>query len=463
MKEDLKWIKKHYSEKMMYLCRDYLPTLLEEKGLLPRLLDENFSHSKNLADDIINSNKQDKFKEFMCSRINGNKEKNDTDKNPFDLMKEAGYKLYRCYTHDEVNFFKRFYRKDEEICTFKYIDERLENYDVFFAVKENVNEIKSSDKPLRQDEYGTSVICLQFKRGDINYLSIKNRYNHFVINPDATFSNNLDNIIKGLTKSFENEFGYTFDKTSIDFELDKYIYDHVTKKYYKCNIELNDICYCTDNVVIKNTSITKYDKEKYLLVETYLINFQTKKLTNLVDLLTGDYAIEKVFNNIEKINIINKGNKKYIYISNYGEKIPSTIVINSDNQIISMDLPNTTYLGNYFLAANTTLEHINIPNVKHIDDGFLFSNTDLTEIVMPSCVYVGNGYLFTNAILKSFSAPLLTYIGEKFLDYNTSLEIFEIPSIEVIKEEFLKHNENYKAKDFYFKMKKNKIKKLIKK
>lgn len=32
MNNDLKWIKKHYGEKMMHLCRDYLPSLLEKEG-----------------------------------------------------------------------------------------------------------------------------------------------------------------------------------------------------------------------------------------------------------------------------------------------------------------------------------------------------------------------------------------------------------------------------------------------
>ena len=39
------------------------------------------------------------------------------------------------------------------------------------------------------------MISIQFTKDDAHTLSIKNRYNHSVNDPDATFSNNLDNII----------------------------------------------------------------------------------------------------------------------------------------------------------------------------------------------------------------------------------------------------------------------------
>ena len=35
--DDLKLIKKHYGEKMMHLCRELFPTLLETGGLLSKL------------------------------------------------------------------------------------------------------------------------------------------------------------------------------------------------------------------------------------------------------------------------------------------------------------------------------------------------------------------------------------------------------------------------------------------
>ena len=85
------------------------------------------------------------------------------------------------------------------LCSFAI--KRLQTHHVFFAVKDNALNLKRSDfiNPLREDEYSTSVISIQFTKGFNNRISIKSRYNHSVDNPDATFYNNLENIVPGLT------------------------------------------------------------------------------------------------------------------------------------------------------------------------------------------------------------------------------------------------------------------------
>ena len=42
MNKDLKIIKEKYGEKMMHLCRELFSTLLEEDGLLSKLMLDNF-------------------------------------------------------------------------------------------------------------------------------------------------------------------------------------------------------------------------------------------------------------------------------------------------------------------------------------------------------------------------------------------------------------------------------------
>ncbi|MBO7527795.1 MAG: hypothetical protein J6T74_07910, partial [Clostridia bacterium] len=69
---DLKYIKKHYSEKMAYLCRELFPTILEHHGLLPMILEKKFAHSSSLAEDIISEGKQGKFRAFILSMIDEN-------------------------------------------------------------------------------------------------------------------------------------------------------------------------------------------------------------------------------------------------------------------------------------------------------------------------------------------------------------------------------------------------------
>ena len=84
------------------------------------------------------------------------------------------------------------------------------------------------DKPAREDEYGTSVMGIQFAKTGVSTVSIKNRYNHTVNNPDATYGNNLDKIIPGVNndetllygpeiKFFSNEID-----TNNKFKLEKY-------------------------------------------------------------------------------------------------------------------------------------------------------------------------------------------------------------------------------------------------
>ena len=246
---DLKMIKNKYGEEMMHLCRTLFPTLLEQEGLLFQILSDNFAYSKFLYNDIVNNYLEENFKNFIYSFVDLENEEVETNKTPKELLAEAGYDLYECHNEDDIQFFKKYYAKKEEICTFD--GGRLDRCYVFFAVKKNVDNIKRENFPLprREDEYGTSVISIQFTRGDTNTLSIKNRYNHSVNNPDATFSNNLENIIPGLTKSFEDNYNLKVKNNKRELEIPNYI-KASDGKYYKYNYDINNIYYCPDNIII---------------------------------------------------------------------------------------------------------------------------------------------------------------------------------------------------------------------
>ena len=202
------------------------------------------------------------------------------EENPFELLKKAGYNLFECQTEEEIQSFKRYYEPNERICTFN--GNRLSICHVFFAVKENVDEIKRKDfsDPQRQDAYGTSVISIQFTKGDVNTLSIKNRYNHTVNQPDATFSNNLENIIPGLTYSFTKHYNLNINQNdSKDLELPGYVLAN-DGKFYKYNYEINNIYYCPDNIIIDRFGVKKdyQEKEKYILADYFLIDLVNKKV-----------------------------------------------------------------------------------------------------------------------------------------------------------------------------------------
>ena len=96
-----------------------------------------------------------------------------------------------------------------------------------FCSKENAGEIKREDfeSPKREDEYGTSVMSIQFSKQGRCTVSIKNRYNHTVNNPDATYGNNLDRIVFGLKQSFTElllERGMHLDENNVEeFEIQR--------------------------------------------------------------------------------------------------------------------------------------------------------------------------------------------------------------------------------------------------
>ena len=203
--KELRKIKKLYGEKFMHLCREFFPTLLETEGLLTEVLTSSFAtNSRTLYEDIINQGAEEKFKNYIYSKIDVEKEIPEiiTNKTPYKLLEEAGYDLYECNSEEEIQSFKKYYKPVEELCTFN--GGRLDKSFVFWAVKKNANEIKRKDfkQPKREDEYGTSVMSIQFSKTKNSTVSIKNRYNHTVNNPDATYGNDLDKIITGLTQSF---------------------------------------------------------------------------------------------------------------------------------------------------------------------------------------------------------------------------------------------------------------------
>ena len=161
---ELKQIKKLYGEKFMHLCRRLFPTLLEREGVLLEVLTSTFAtNSKTLGQDII-PEQEERFKNFIYSKTDVEREEiQDLEqKSPFELLSEAGYELTECTSEEEIQSFKKYYKPNEELCTFH--GGRLDRCVVFWAVKRNANEIKREnfEHPQREDEYGTSVMSIQF-------------------------------------------------------------------------------------------------------------------------------------------------------------------------------------------------------------------------------------------------------------------------------------------------------------
>ena len=63
--DDLKYIKKHYGEKMMHLCRELFPTILDTEGALADIMDSCFAHSRTLYYDIKEYMLETSFKNYI--------------------------------------------------------------------------------------------------------------------------------------------------------------------------------------------------------------------------------------------------------------------------------------------------------------------------------------------------------------------------------------------------------------
>ncbi len=444
MNEDLKIIKKKYGEKMAHLCREFFPTLLETEGLLSDLMLKHFEPNHDLYDDIIEQNLEGDFKNYIYSFVDVEKNNEVKEiKTPEELLNEAGYDLYECKCEEDIQKFKKYYAKREELCTFR--GNRLESCHVFFAVSKNVANIKREDfsNPERQDAYGTSVISIQFTRDKSHILSIKNRYNHTVNNPDSTYSNNLDNIIPGLTESFGKYYGLVQQHLRNEFSIDYYVLAS-DGKFYKYNQELNNIYYCPNNIIIDNFKVKRYDKEKYIIFDYFILDLVNKEV-RLYDKSIRE-SFPDIFFNIVKIEIERKEEEKEIKITLQNNNI-ITMALNKNNQIIKLDYPKIKIIGDYFLSSNFLIHELNLPVLEKVGDGFCEFNSHLKKLNLPKLKRVGNSFLCFNVYIKELNLPSLQRVGSNFLQYNEVLKEISLPSLRKVGNSFLLLNAVIKELD----------------
>lgn len=448
--KELNRIKKLYGEKFMHFCRSLFPTLLEQEGLLTEILKSSFAtNSRTLYDDIVNNYLEEEFKNYIYSKINVEKEKPEIigEKTPYQLLDENGYNLYECNSEEEIQSFKKYYKPGEELCTFR--GNRLNRCVVFFAVKKDVEEIKREDfnNPKREDEYGTSVMSIQFTKSQNSTVSIKNRYNHTVNNPDATYGNDLDEIAPGLTQSFEkllSERGLTLTSSNIEaFYIPGYVVAD-DGKYYKYNMEINGNYYCPGNVIIDHGNVIKLEPEKQELIDYFILDKENKTLS-LYDISLGRDSFIDGFKNIDSIEMANNNNSeqktKTITIKEKSSDKPITIEINKEsNSIIGYTNENLTNLGHNFLGYNEQLSEFNVPNVTSIGAFCLSNNKELKKFEAPNLTEIGDNFLGGNKQLSKINVPNVTSIGNRVLANNKELKKFEAPNAEKIGYYFLRKN-----------------------
>lgn len=483
---DLKKIEKYYGQKFARMCRELFPTILEKEGVLWQTIYSNFAPSHFLYEDVIRFKTE--FQSYINSLVFPSKQSFATKspKSVKQLFNEAGYILHpECRTEADIQKFKKYYAKGEELCTFK--GDRLKTCRVWFATKKNIDDIKRENfkYPRRDDEYGTSIISIQFPRyleeNSNVCLSIKNRYNHSVKNPDATFSNNLDNIYLGLMQAFFDELGI-----KNNYDQSRYILENYIKaedgKLYKSNIEYNNIHYCENNVIVNNGKVIKFDPSNFLLIDNFLIDLENKNIS-LYDKTLNDSFVDDL-QNIKEICIQKEENSVKNIDIKFNEKCDATIKIDGRNNIIAYNNANIKELGKNFMYNNRCLKKLELDNVEAIDDGFLYRNEDLRVLDLPevktikdNCLHndmslysvnlpkvqkigkafgfwglytvgvymdnleeMGGDFLYHNVLVRYLNFPKLKSMGDCVLLENQSLEYLDLPSLELIGSYFMYYN-----------------------
>ena len=479
--EELKKIKKKYGEKFMHMCRDLFPTILEHEGALFAILENTFANnSRTLYEDIHENDLEKSFKDFIYSKLETEDEADETieERTPYELLDEAGYTLYECTTEEEIQSFAKYYASGEKLCTFS--GGRLGHCVVFFAVKKDVNQIKREDftEPKREDKYGTSVMSIQFyKSPTCCTVSIKNRYNHTVNNPDATYGNDLDRIIPGLSQSFENlliERGLQFSRSNIErFSIPRYTVA-ADGRYYKYNVEIMGVYYCPGNIVMNGGEVIKVgEPERKILVDNFIVDIEKKRIsdylarTRLLDITAEDSFPDTFKDSIEKIEIVRdkelKDGERIIRIKKKDTEAKIEIRIDRDNRMIEyinedlegvrenflryntqlrrLILPKLKNAGDHFLSNNSDLEYLELPMLRVAHNAFLFCNRGLTGLELPELIRAGNSFLFENTLIKKVSFPKLEIVGYGFLSSNSRLRVLELPCLRTTGNNFMDSNQ----------------------
>lgn len=421
MNEDLKYIKEKYGIEMMTLCEELFPQILKIPNLLPQLIESNFAHSKFLYEDIIKYNQKENFKIYIYGLL----EETDTDKTPEELFEEAGYTLYKYESINDLRQIAKYYHP------YKIVRKESEKKYVFYAVKKNITKMAVPYRLRhREDECGRSLLCITFTEGSVNNLEIISRYGYGIENYNFAYYNNLENIIPGLTKSFEHKYKLNINQNGKgEFELPGYIKAN-DGRYYKYNYKSGNTYYCPNNIIIDNFDvITKYlDEERYILIDEYIIDLIEKKVSKYNNSYDG---FTDTLDNIETIHIEKKEDNRILKITcqrkNYIE-----IEIDKTNSIIRYKNEKVKTINENFLGNNKTIKILELPNVTKIGDYCLISNNSLESIYAPNLIEVGSGCLKMNNTLKTLILPNLTTFGPDFLYFNVVLTNIETADTEAV-------------------------------
>ena len=326
-----------------------------------------------------------------------------TKKNPFQLLYEAGYNAFYADTLEKQNAIKPYFEEDEFLCTFHDL-KRYQEYHIIHAVRHGAEKLKRADfrgVEKREDEYGTSVISIQIlKEG--GFISIKNRYNHSVENPDNTFASNPDNIIKGLSYSLRKYFGVDFKSNEARLADD---YTFQNGCIYKFIDEIDNVYYGED-FYLKNGVVYPVNKDYQLMSNEFLIDFKEKTIIDISKRNTQLYQVLKKELQGENLSVRKIDGRTCVFVDD------KEILAIKEGRIERLSLYKTKRVCN-FLQGDYDLKEFYGHSLLEIA-GRSFTNCgNLKKVVLPRCEKISQESFFHS--FCTIEASRMEKIGFYFL------------------------------------------------
>ena len=390
--------------------------------------------------------------DYLVSLKNVEIAEHTVSKTPLQLLDEAGYDAYYADTLEKQNAISKYYADEETLrnlasqdlishqyapygeglCTFRD-PHRFEKYHIINAVRKDVDDIRREDfpNPEREDKYGTSVLSIQvLKTG--GFISIKNRYNHTVQNPDNTLNSNPDNIIEGLSMAIKQHF-------NVDFSSKKaYLpwgYTYINDKLIKYEREENNI-YVGDSFYVKDGEVTELNKDYQEMIEHAFI--LDKKNGTITDICGIDSAFADILQN--------EITGKKISVSKDKENDTTTILADGQEvctlqsgKITRLNLLETTELPDNFLSKFKldSLQELTAPKLKRIGDNS-FNEVFRFKMVLPELEEIGNRSFF-NGSHYDLDMPKLKKVGVSTLNYWSPPKDYRFDCLEEVGDSSLSH------------------------
>ena len=254
-------------------------------------------------------------------------------------FKEGGYTTVIFDDEQAIAECEKYYSAGERICTYNNLEKRMQEYHMIVAIKENIDNIKRSKNPERDDEYGTSILNIQIARNG-SHMSIKNRYNHTVGQCDSTFNNDLNHITMGLQNMVLGYYGFA-GLTKVSNKYYKNVVN-IGGIYLKYHTERNNI-YFGDFVLDGINGARFTDSSQYYITKSTQDRY--KGMPIVLD-FKNKVAIDLIGNN-GKIPLITRAMREGILHSGNKEQAENmcTVFTDSKKELLQVNRKALKYIA----------------------------------------------------------------------------------------------------------------------